>query len=129
MKSVSGSLRLDLAQYRELAAFSQFGSDLDASTQKTLARGARLTELLKQSQYAPYEVGVQVAIIYAGTKGSLDKYELNQLKAWEQGFVAYLRSKHKPLLDKIEARAKLGDIEEELKQAITAYDKGYQSHG
>ncbi len=129
MKSVAGSLRLELAQYRELAAFSQFGSDLDASTQKTLARGARLTELLKQSQYAPFEVGVQVAVIYAGTKGFLDKYELSQLKSWEQGFVAHLRSQHKAMLDKIEARAKLGDIEDELKQAITAYDKGYQAHG
>ncbi len=129
MKSVAGSLRLDLAQYRELAAFAQFGSDLDASTQKTLARGARLTELLKQIQYAPFEVGVQVAVIYAGTKGFLDKYELNQLKGWEKGFVAHLRSQHQAMLDKIEKRAKLSDVEEELKQAIAAYDKGYQAHG
>ncbi|MCX6129514.1 MAG: F0F1 ATP synthase subunit alpha [Proteobacteria bacterium] len=129
MKSVAGSLRLDLAQYRELAAFAQFGSDLDASTQRTLARGARLVELLKQSQYAPFEVGVQVAVLYAGTKGLLDKYELSQLKNWELGFVRHLRSNHKALLDKIEQRAKLGDVEEELKQAIASFDKGYQAHG
>jgi F-type H+-transporting ATPase subunit alpha len=129
MKSVAGSLRLDLAQYRELAAFAQFGSDLDASTQRTLARGARLTELLKQVQYAPYEVGVEVAVIYAGTQGFLDKYEVKQLKAWETGFVSHLRANHKGLIDKIENRAKLGEVEEELKAAINSYDKGYQAHG
>lgn len=129
MKSVAGSLRLDLAQYRELAAFAQFGSDLDATTQRTLARGARLTELLKQVQYAPLEVGVQVAVIYAGIKGHLDKYETNKLRAWEQGFTSHLRSNHKSLLDKIEKRAKLNEVEEELKTAITTFDKGYQSHG
>ncbi len=129
MKSVAGSLRLDLAQYRELAAFAQFGSDLDATTQRTLSRGARLVELLKQTQYAPLEVGVQVAVIYAGIKGHLDKYELSKLRTWEQGFTAHLRSQHKALLDKIEKRAKLNDVEEELKQAITTFDKGYQAHG
>jgi F-type H+-transporting ATPase subunit alpha len=129
MKSVAGSLRLDLAQYRELAAFAQFGSDLDASTQRTLARGARLTELLKQKQYAPYEVGVEVAVIYAGTSGFLDKYEVKQLNAWETGFVSHLRANHKGLIDKIENRAKLGEVEEELKAAINSYDKGYQAHG
>ena len=129
MKSVAGSLRLDLAQYRELAAFAQFGSDLDATTQKTLARGARLTELLKQLQYAPMEVGVEVAVIYAGTSGFLDKYELKQLKAWETGFISYMRANHKGLIDKIEQRAKLNEVEEELKQALTSYDKGHQAHG
>ncbi len=129
MKSIAGSLRLDLAQYRELAAFAQFGSDLDATTQKTLARGARLTELLKQTQYAPMEVGVEVAVIYAGVKGFLDKYELKQLNAWEAGFVTYLRANYKGLIDKIEQRAKLNDVEQELNQAITSFDKGYQAHG
>jgi F-type H+-transporting ATPase subunit alpha len=129
MKSVAGSLRLDLAQYRELAAFAQFGSDLDASTQRTLARGARLTELLKQTQYAPLEVGVQVAVIYAGIKGHLDKYDISKLWNWEQGFTRYLREKHRAMLDKVEKRAKLGDVEEELKQAIIGFDKGYQAHG
>ncbi|RYZ54171.1 MAG: F0F1 ATP synthase subunit alpha [Proteobacteria bacterium] len=129
MKSVAGSLRLDLAQYRELAAFAQFGSDLDAGTQKILARGARLTELLKQAQYAPLSVGLQVAIIYAGIKGHLDTYELSKLKSWEQGFVQHLKAHHAAMLDKIEKRAKLNDVEAELKEAISSYDKGFKAHG
>jgi F-type H+-transporting ATPase subunit alpha len=129
MKAVAGTLRLELAQYRELAAFAQFGSDLDASTQKTLSRGARLTELLKQNQYAPLEVGIQVAILYAGTKGYLDKFEVKQLRRWEQGIISHLRSNYKALIDKIEQRAKLADVEGDLKAAITSFEKGYQANG
>ncbi len=129
MKSVAGSLRLDLAQYRELAAFAQFGSDLDAGTQKILARGARLTELLKQYQYSPMSVGLQVAVIYAGIKGYLDTYELNKLKGWEQGFTQHLKAHHAAMLTKIEKRAKLAEVEAELKEAISAYDKGFKAHG
>lgn len=126
MKAVAGTLRLELAQYRELAAFAQFGSDLDASTQKTLNRGAKLTELLKQSQYSPLEVGIQVAVIYAGTRGYLDRLEISDVKRYEAGLVAHLRANHPDILTKIESRSKLPAIEEELKQAITAYDEGFK---
>ena len=129
MKAIAGSLRLELAQYRELAAFAQFGSDLDAVTQRTLNRGARLIELLKQPQYAPLEVGIQVSLIYAGTKGFLDKYQVSELRRWEQGFLTHLRQKYSALLAKIEGRAKLNEVEDEIKKAITSYDEGYHANG
>lgn len=125
MKSVAGGIRLELALYRELAAFSQFGSDLDASTQKTLARGQRLVELLKQGQYVPLEVGVQVMVLYAGTAGALDKYPVDRIGAWETGFTKYLRDQQAPLLKKIQERAKLKDIEGEIKAALEDFDKGF----
>ncbi len=88
MKAVAGGIRIELAQYRELAAFSQFGSDLDAATQKTLARGKRIVEVLKQGQYAPLGVGTQVAVLYAVTKGYLDKYDVSKFvtgkKDWQR---------------------------------------------
>ncbi len=125
MKSVAGGIRLELALYRELAAFSQFGSDLDASTQKTLARGRRLVELLKQGQYVPLEVGAQVVVLYAGTAGYLDKYPVEKIVAWENAFTKYLRAHHKDLLKKIQDRAKLKDVEVEIKAAIDDFDKGF----
>ena len=125
MKAVAGNLRLELAQYRELAAFAQFGSDLDVATQKTLARGERLVEVLKQNQYQPQEVGVQVIVIYAAIKGYLDKYETSSILAWEKGIVSHLRANCSDLLSKIEQRAKLNEIEEEIKQAILDFDKGF----
>jgi F-type H+-transporting ATPase subunit alpha len=129
MKAVAGSLRVELAQYRELAAFAQFGSDLDAATQKTLSRGARLVEILKQPQYNPMHVGLQVTIIYGATRGFIDKYEISQIKGWEAGLTDYMKANHQELLKKIESQAKLKDIEEELKQAVTNFDKGYSAHG
>lgn len=129
MKKVAGTLRIELAQFRALAAFAQFGSDLDAATQKALRRGAILTELMKQAQYAPQEVGVQVAVIYAGTKGYLDKYEVSQIRAWESGFVDYVKANCTELVSKIAGRAKLDAVEDELKQAIKTYDEGYQVNG
>ena len=90
----NGSIKLELAQYREMAAFAQFGSDLDASTQKLLARGARLTELLKQAQYAPMPVEDQVASIYAGTQGFIDSVETKDVTRYEQAMLSYLRSDH-----------------------------------
>ena len=128
MKSIAGNLRLDLAQFRELAAFSQFGSDLDAATQKTLARGERLVELLKQSQYEPLEVGIQVAVIYAGTKGYLDKHPITALRSWEQGFTNLLKAKYGQVVQKIAARAKLSDVEADLKKAIEEFDQGFVTH-
>ena len=129
MKKVAGTLRLELAQYRELAAFSQFGSDLDAATQRTLKRGALLTELLKQYQYSPQDVGIQVSVIYAGTKGYLDNYEVSDVKAWEEGFISHLRANHSEMVKKIADRAKLDAVEEELKKAISSYDEGFKANG
>ena len=129
MKKIAGSLRLDLAQYRELAAFAQFGSDLDASTQKALNRGALLTELLKQGQYSPQEVGVQVAVIYAGTKGYLDDYKVDDIRSWENGFVNHLRANHSDVIEKIGNRAKLDAVEADLKNAIESYNQGFKANG
>src|ERR1041385_8539595 len=98
MKKVAGSLRLDLAQYREKAAFSQFASDLDKSTQAQLARGARLVELLKQGQYLPLPVEKQVTIIYAGTQGYIDKYPIEALGRYERELYAFLEERRPEVL-------------------------------
>ncbi|WP_298298417.1 F0F1 ATP synthase subunit alpha [uncultured Litoreibacter sp.] len=123
MKSVAGPVKLELAQYREMAAFAQFGSDLDAATQQLLNRGARLTELMKQPQYSPLTNAEIVCVIYAGTKGYLDKIEVNQVGAFEQGLLAHLRGKHQDLLDTItnEDPKIKGDIEDKIKSALDAY--------
>jgi F-type H+-transporting ATPase subunit alpha len=103
MKQVAGKIKLDLAQYREMAAFSQFSSDLDASTQQLLARGARLTELLKQPQFSPYPVEDQVAVIFAGTRGYLDKIEVGKVGAFERQFLSELKSGGDGILQAIKA--------------------------
>jgi F-type H+-transporting ATPase subunit alpha len=128
MKQVAGTLRLDLAQYREMAAFAQFGSDLDAATQRQLNRGARLVELLKQGQYQPLSVQQQVLIIYAGTNGFVDELPLNALKKYEQELYAFVESKHPDVFADIlkkreldaDLRAKLNKTLEEFKGAFTA---------
>ncbi len=99
MKQVAGSIKLELAQYREMAAFAQFGSDLDATTQRLLNRGARLTELLKQPQFSPLKMEEQVASIYAGVNGYLDKLAVPRVRAFESGLLALMRGKHADLLD------------------------------
>ncbi|XDA99338.1 F0F1 ATP synthase subunit alpha [Sulfitobacter sp. LCG007] len=99
MKSVAGPVKLELAQYREMAAFAQFGSDLDASTQRLLNRGARLTELMKQPQYSPLTNAEIVAVIFAGTNGYLDKIEVGQVGRFEAGLLSHLRGKHQDLMD------------------------------
>ena len=109
MKKVAGSIKLELAQYREMAAFAQFGSDLDASTQKLLARGARLTELLKQAQYAPMPVEEQVASIFAGTQGFVDAVPTTEVTRYEQAMLGYLRSDHPEVLAKIRDTKALDD--------------------
>jgi len=109
MKAVAGSIKLELAQYRELAAFAQFGSDLDAATQKTLARGARLTELLKQPQYAPMVVEEQVVSIFAGTKGYLDGLKVSDIGRFEQELLGLMRTSHKDVLDTIRTTGALSD--------------------
>ena len=124
MKKVAGTLRLDLAQYRELAAFSQFGSDLDKATQAQLNRGARLMELLKQPQYKPLSVEKQVAIIYVGTNGHLDEYPTSAIRAFEDQFFAFMESKHADILKTVRETGKLeADTEKALKDAIADFKK------
>ena len=123
MKQVAGSLRLDLAQFRELEAFAQFGSDLDKATQAQLARGARLVEILKQGQYVPYPVSKQVLIIYAGTNGWLDKYPVESLMKYEEELFAFVENNYSNLLDKIASEKKITDeIKSELDEALTKFD-------
>ena len=101
MKQVSGSIKLDLAQFREMEAFSQFASDLDQSTRNLLERGRRLTEILKQPQYSPLKVEEQVVVIFAGVKGFLDKIDINKITQFETFLLSTLRSKEKKLLESI----------------------------
>ena len=123
MKSVAGPVKLELAQYREMAAFAQFGSDLDASTQALLNRGARLTELMKQPQYSPLTNAEIVCVIYAGTKGYLDKISVQDVGRFETGLVAHLRSNHSDLLDHIttEDPKVKGEAEDKIRAALDEY--------
>ena len=119
MKKVAGSMKGELAQYREMAAFAKFGSDLDAATQRLLNRGARLTELLKQPQYSPLLMEEQVCVIYAGTRGYLDKVELKDVTRYEKELLVHLRGANKDLLAKIASEKALSDeIEAEIKKAL-----------
>jgi F-type H+-transporting ATPase subunit alpha len=117
MKKVSGSIKLELAQYREMEAFAQFASDLDASTRQLLARGARLTELLKQPQYHPLKVSEQVLSIYAGTKGYLDKIPVGDVNRFEAKLLDHARADHKKVLDKIDTT---GVLDEDTEKAMVA---------
>jgi F-type H+-transporting ATPase subunit alpha len=122
MKKIAGRLRLDLAQYRELAAFAQFGSDLDKTTQAQLTRGERMVELLKQGQYQPIPVERQVAIVYAGTNGYLDELPVTSVRAFETGLYAFLDTKYPDVIHDLKVKYELTDaIEARLKQAIEAY--------
>jgi F-type H+-transporting ATPase subunit alpha len=126
MKQVAGSLKLFLAQYREVAAFAQFGSDLDASTQFLLNRGARLTELLKQPQYSPLPVEQQIAIIYAGVNGFLDKIDVKRVVEFENAFLPYMTSQHQDILDTIRTEGKLSEAtEQKLRNAISDFLKTF----
>jgi F-type H+-transporting ATPase subunit alpha len=126
MKKVAGSIKLELAQYREMAAFAQFGSDLDASTQKLLARGARLTELLKQGQFQPLPFEEQVASIFAGTQGFLDAVPVADVTRFEAGLLADLRSNHAQVLTTMRETKDLGDeVKGKLKDAVTAFAKTF----
>ena len=119
MKQVAGTMKSDLAQYREMAAFAQFGSDLDAVTQRLLNRGSRLTELLKQPQYAPFPVEEQVVSIYAGTRGYLDKLQVSQIGKFEQELLQKIRAGHKDILDGIrKEKALTPEIEGKLKAVL-----------
>jgi F-type H+-transporting ATPase subunit alpha len=126
MKQVAGSIKGELAQYREMAAFAQFGSDLDAATQRLLNRGARLTELLKQPQFSPLKTEEQVAVIYAGVNGYLDKLPVGRVREFETGLLTLLRSEHKALLDSIRDEGQLTDaIRQDLKGALDRYAKNF----
>jgi F-type H+-transporting ATPase subunit alpha len=126
MKKVAGKIKGELAQYREMAAFAQFGSDLDATTQRLLNRGARLTELLKQPQFSPLKMEEQVVVIYAGVNGYLDALPVNKVRAFEQGLLSLLQSKHKDILDTIRTSRDLDDATAgKLKSVVEAYAKSF----
>ncbi len=122
LKKVVGRLKLDLAQYRELEAFSQFASDLDPATKKVLERGARVTEFLKQPQYAPVPVAIQVALIYAVNNGHIDTILIPEIGQWERDMTEYLKASHRPLLAKME-KGWDADIEGELKKALSDFER------
>jgi F-type H+-transporting ATPase subunit alpha len=127
-KQVGATLKLDLAQYRELAAFAQFGSDLDPATQKQLNRGARLVEILKQPQFQPLTAAQQVAIVFAGTKGMLDDIDVKQVQAFESGFHEYMNTTGKGILDAIMSKKALDDeITKNLTNAINDYKAGFKA--
>ena len=128
MKQVAGTMRLDLAQYRELAAFAQFGSDLDKSTKQKLERGARLVELLKQPQYQPMPTQEQVVSMYAATRGFMDDVPVASVQAFERDFLDFIRGAKSDILDDFVARKVLdADLEARLKDAILEFKKGYNA--
>ena len=130
MRQVAGQMRLDLAQYRELAAFAQFASDLDTATRNQLERGARLTELLKQDKYQPVSLGLQVAAIYAGTQGFVDKVPTARVREWEAGFVRFLKSERPGVVEEIEQKQALDDaLFERLKAAISTFNHQFGVEG
>jgi F-type H+/Na+-transporting ATPase subunit alpha len=134
MRQVGGTLKLDLAQYREMAAFAQFGSELDPSSQRLLNRGARLTEILKQPQYSPVPVEKEVLIVFAGNEGYFDSFAVDQIRPYERSLYAYFDANHKDLLDEIRTKR---EISEELRKRLIAaldahkktFDSAQQSEG
>jgi F-type H+-transporting ATPase subunit alpha len=126
MKTVSGPIKGELAQYREMAAFAKFGSDLDAATQKMLARGERLTELLKQPQYKPFAVEEQVAVIYAGTRGYLDAFPVARIGAFQDGLLSKLKTSYPQFFEGIrKEKALTPDLEKMLKDALAEFTKSF----
>jgi F-type H+-transporting ATPase subunit alpha len=127
MSSVAGPVKLSLAQYREMAAFAQFGSDLDAATQRLLNRGARLTELMKQPQYSPLTNAEIVVVIFAGTNGFLDKLPLSDVSRFEKGLLTHMHAKHSDVMDWItnEDPKIKGDAANRLKAAIEDFAKDF----
>ncbi|MEK7721701.1 MAG: F0F1 ATP synthase subunit alpha, partial [Elusimicrobiota bacterium] len=127
MRQVAGKLRLDLAQYNELAAFAQFGSDLDKASMDMLKRGQRMVELLKQDQYSPMPVQEQVATLFAGARGHLDDVELGKVRAFESGLIKFLRVSYANLLADITDKKQLdAELEKRLADAITDFKKSFQ---
>jgi F-type H+-transporting ATPase subunit alpha len=127
MKQVAGTLRLDLAQYRELEAFAAFGSDLDKSTQRQLTRGARLVEILKQPQYEPLPMEKQVAILYAGTKGFLDKYPIDVLAKYEAGLYSFIEDRYPAIFTELAEKKEItDDLDKQMSEALEAYDEEFK---
>jgi F-type H+-transporting ATPase subunit alpha len=126
MKKVAGKIKGELAQYREMAAFAQFGGDLDATTQRLLNRGARLTELLKQTQFSPMQMEEQVCVLYAGVNGYLDALPVNRVKAFQDGLLNALKSQNAALLEAIRTSKDLSDDSAKtLKAAVDAFAKSF----
>jgi F-type H+-transporting ATPase subunit alpha len=127
MKSVAGTLRLDLNQYRELASFAQFGSDLDKATQQTLNRGERLTAILKQEELDPMPVEEQVVVLYAATNGYLDDIETDAVMDWERQFRDFMRDTHGDLLESIRSEQQLSnENEEKLREAVEHFNSNFE---
>ncbi|MES0349357.1 MAG: F0F1 ATP synthase subunit alpha [Desulfobacteria bacterium] len=127
MKQVAGSLRLDLAQFRELEAFAAFGSDLDKATQQQLTRGTRLVEILKQPQYDPLSLEKQVTILYAGTKGYLDKYPIDVLGKYEAGLYPFMESKYPQVFSELAEKKEISEaLDKTMAEAIAAYDEEFK---
>jgi F-type H+/Na+-transporting ATPase subunit alpha len=128
MKQVAGTLRLDLAQYRELAAFAQFGSDLDKATQAQLTRGARLVEILKQPQYQPLPMEKQICILYAGTKGYLDTLPINTLADYEKQLYAFIEQNDSSIYTDLQEKQAIdAALEEKLKKALTTFGDNFKA--
>ena len=126
MKQLAGTLRLDLAQYRELAAFAQFGSDLDKATQALLSRGQRLTELLKQDQYVPLPVGKQILALFAGTQGYLDDIPVEAIRSFEAELFRFVDNNHPSLIPKLLEKKKLDDaLRQEFGNVITQFKERF----
>lgn len=128
MKQVAGSMKLELAQYREVAAFAQFGSDLDAATQQLLSRGVRLTELLKQGQYVPMPIEDQVAVIYTGVRGYLDKLDPSKIEKFEKDFLQHMKTSHTDILASIAKEGKItDDVDAKLKKIVSDFMTSFLS--
>ena len=128
MKQVAGTLKLDLAQYRELAAFAQFGSDLDKATQAQLERGVRLVELLKQPQFKPMSLSQEVVILFAGTRGFIDKYEVEKVRVYEQQLLGFIESKYSGIMKEIEEKKVISpELEKKMKEVLTDFDSAFVS--
>jgi F-type H+-transporting ATPase subunit alpha len=123
MKQVAGTLKLDLAQYRELAAFAQFGSDLDKSTQAQLNRGVRLVELLKQPQFMPMSLAQEIVVLFAGTRGFIDKYDVEKVRIYEQQLLSFVESKYSEIMKEIDDKKIISpDLEKKMKDVMTEFD-------
>jgi F-type H+-transporting ATPase subunit alpha len=128
MKQVAGTLKLDLAQYRELASFAQFGSDLDKATQAQLERGGRLVEILKQPQYQPMSLAQEVVVLYAGVRGFIDKYPIEKIKEYEKQLLSFMNTKHQDVLDEIDEKQELKpDLDDKIKGVLTEFDSVFAS--
>ena len=128
MKQFAGTLKLDLAQFRELAAFAQFGSDLDKSTQAQLDRGVRLVELLKQPQFQPMSLSKQIVVLFAGTRGFIDKYEVEKVRIYEEQLLSFVEAKHPAIMKEIEEKKVISpELEKKMKEMLTEFDSVFVS--